>query len=281
MAFKNRRGPMLLWEGSGSLTKRDLASIPVFPSQFACQAWPSRPRIPRTRPMLLRQPPLLFAALTLSSLVQAEDLQLAPIEVTTSEASAGEVAQAQLKSVPGGTNYIDMGSVQQGRVSTNEDVFKYQAGVYAKAANNEGVKLSIRGSGINRAPGAHASGLYTMLDGLPLTGPGGTPYELLEPLWVDHVEVLRGAHGFARGSLALGGAVDYLSHTGYTAPKLQVRYATGSHGYQQRQVSSGQVLGDFDYYVSLTDANADGYQDHTASESKGLIANFGYRFNPN
>jgi iron complex outermembrane receptor protein len=67
--------------------------------------------------MLLRQPPLLFAALTLTSLVQAEELQLAPVEVTSSEASAGEVAQTQLKSVPGGTNYIDMNSVQQGRGS--------------------------------------------------------------------------------------------------------------------------------------------------------------------
>ncbi|MCZ7167016.1 hypothetical protein, partial [Salmonella enterica] len=66
--------------------------------------------------MLLRQPPLLFAALTLSSLAHAETLQLAPVEVTSSEASAGEVAQAQLKSVPGGTNYIDMSRVQQGRV---------------------------------------------------------------------------------------------------------------------------------------------------------------------
>lgn len=93
--------------------------------------------------MLLRHPPFIFAALTLSSLVQAESLQLAPVEVTTAEASAAEIAQAQLKSVPGGTNYIDMDSVQQGRVSTNEDVFKYQAGVYAKAANNEGVKVSI------------------------------------------------------------------------------------------------------------------------------------------
>jgi iron complex outermembrane receptor protein len=166
------------------------------------------------------------------------------------------------------------GGEQSGRTGVS-------AGVYAQSAGNEGVKISIRGSGINRAPGAHASGLYTMLDGLPLTGPGGTPYELLEPLWLDHVEVLRGANGFDRGALALGGAIDYVSHTGYDAPKLQVRYATGSHGYQQRQISSGQVLGDFDYYVSLTDANADGYQDHTASESKGVIANFGYRFNPN
>ena len=46
--------------------------------------------------MLLRQPPFLFAALTFSSLVQAEGLQLAPVEVTTTEASAGEIAQAQL-----------------------------------------------------------------------------------------------------------------------------------------------------------------------------------------
>lgn len=86
--------------------------------------------------MLLRQSPLVFAALTLGSPLHAETLQLAPVEVTTAPASAGEVAQAQLKSVPGATNYVDMDSVQQGRVSTNEDVFKYQAGVYAKAANN-------------------------------------------------------------------------------------------------------------------------------------------------
>jgi len=230
--------------------------------------------------MLLRPPPFLFAALTFSSLVHAEDLQLAPVEVTTPEAGAGEVAQAQLKSVPGATNYIDMSSVQQGRVSTNEDVFKYQPGVYAKAANNEGVKLSIRGSGLNRSPGAHASGLYEMFDGLPLTGPGGTPYELKDPLWQSRVEVLRGANGFDQGALALGGAVNYVTHTGYDAPKLQVRYEAGSRGYAQREISSGQVLGDADYYISLTDSESDGYQRQSAATGKGMAANFGYRFNP-
>ena len=220
--------------------------------------------------MLLRQPPLLFAALTLSSLAHADTLQLAPVEVSSSEASAAEVAQAQLKSVPGGTNFIDMSSVQQGRVSTNEDVFKYQAGVYAKAANNEGVKLSIRGSGLNRSPGSHASGLYEMLDGLPLTGPGGTPYELKDPLWQSRVEVLRGANGFDQGALALGGSVNYVTHTGYDAPKLQVRYEVGSRGYAQREISSGQVLGDADYYISLTDSESDGYQHQSAGTGKGI-----------
>lgn len=230
--------------------------------------------------MLLRQPPLLFAALTLSSLVHAEDLLLAPVEVTSSEASAAEIAQAQLKSVPGATNYIDMNSVQQGRVSTNEDVFKYQAGVYAKAANNEGIKLSIRGSGLNRSPGAHGSGLYEMFDGLPLTGPGGTPYELKVPLWQSRVEVLRGANGFDQGALALGGAVNYVTRTGYDAPKLQLRYEVGSKGYAQREISSGQVLGDADYYISLTDSESDGYQRQSAATGKGFAANFGYRFSP-
>ncbi|MEN5092460.1 TonB-dependent receptor [Pseudomonas protegens] len=228
---------------------------------------------------------LLGLALACPAIAETRSVELAPAQVLGQD-QGGEgqrlaEAEARLAQVPGASNVVDMRRPLQGRVASNQDVLAYQPGVYAQSAGNEGVKISIRGSGINRAPGAHASGLYTMLDGLPLTGPGGTPYELLEPLWVDHVEVLRGANGFDRGALALGGAIDYVSHTGYDAPLLQVRYATGSHGYQQRQVSSGQVLGDFDYYVSLTDANADGYQDHTRSQSKGVIGNFGYRFNPN
>ncbi|WP_085718975.1 TonB-dependent receptor domain-containing protein [Pseudomonas sp. B28(2017)] len=226
---------------------------------------------------------LLGLALVCPAMTEAQGLELGQVligaEDQSDEDQVIEAAKARLAQVPGGTNMVDLRRPLQGRVASNQDVLAYQPGIYAQSAGNEGVKISIRGSGINRAPGAHASGLYTMLDGLPLTGPGGTPYELLEPLWLEHVEVLRGANGFDRGALALGGAIDYVSHTGYDSPLLQVRYATGSHGYLQRQVSSGQVLGDFDYYVAMTEANADGYQDHTASESQGVIANFGYRLN--
>ncbi len=181
----------------------------------------------------------------------------------------------------GATNLVDMAKVEQGRVAGIADVLAYQPGVYAQSPGNEGVKISVRGSGINRGPGSHASGTHIMLDSLPLTGPGGTPYELLEPLWISRAEVLRGANGFERGSLALGGAIDYITHTGYTAPKLQLRYETGSRGYQKRSIASGQVLGDFDYYLALTDSETDGYQDHSSGKGKGLAANFGYRLNEN
>ena len=213
--------------------------------------------------------------------IELTSIELSSIEVQGRAAtSAAEDARDQLGRVPGATNVVDLNRVAQGRVSSNEDVFRYQPGIYAKAANNEGAKISIRGSGLNRAPGAHASGLFETLDGLPLTGPGGTPYELKEPLWLSHVEVLRGANGFERGSLALGGAVNYVTHTGYDAPRLQVRYEAGSHGYAKREISSGQVLGDLDYYLSLTDSNYQGFQDQSAGGSKGIAANVGYRFSP-
>ncbi|MEN1832814.1 TonB-dependent receptor [Pseudomonas lijiangensis] len=222
------------------------------------------------------------AALVCANIVQAANtVSLENIEVSAGTVSAAEASREQAKKVPGATNVVDLNDVEQGRVANNEDVFKYQPGIYAKAANSEGAKISIRGSGINRAPGAHASGLFEMLDGLPLTGPGGTPYELKEPLWLSHVDVRRGANGFDQGSLALGGSINYLTRTGYDAPRLQLRYEAGSHGYTKRQISSGQVLGDLDYYVSLTDSNYDGFQDQSSGGSKGIAANIGYRFNPN
>ncbi|MFN9527176.1 MAG: TonB-dependent receptor family protein [Pseudomonadaceae bacterium] len=224
---------------------------------------------------------LTFNCLAAPIALAQQPMQLDAMQVSGAPLSEIEAAQEELKRVPGATNLVDMDKVEQGRVAGVADVLAYQPGVYAQSPGNEGVKISVRGSGINRGPGSHASGTHILLDGLPLTGSGGTPYELLEPLWISRAEMLRGANGFDRGSLALGGAIDYITHTGYTAPKLQLRYETGSYGYQKRNIASGQVLGDFDYYLALTDSHTDGYQDHASGKGKGVAGNFGYRLNEN
>lgn len=226
---------------------------------------------------------LCLLGLTLAGTVAqaAESVELGQVLIQGQEQDEVQSARERLRRVPGGTNLVDMNRVEQGRVASNQDVLAYQPGVFAQSAGNDGIRLSIRGSGINRAPGAHGSGTYVMLDGLPLTGPGGTPYELFEPLWLSRAEVLRGANGFDRGALALGGAIDFVTHTGYDAAPLQLRYEAGSRGYQKRHISSGQVLGDLDYYVALTDSEYDGYQEHSSGSGKGIAANVGYRFNPN
>ncbi|WDY59894.1 TonB-dependent receptor family protein [Pseudomonas sp. PSKL.D1] len=226
--------------------------------------------------------PYSLLALFVASTAQAAGrIELDQVLIEDKQQTELESATERLHEIPGASNLVDMGKVEQGRVASNQDVLAYQPGVFAQSAGNDGIKLSIRGSGINRAPGAHGSGVYTMFDGLPLTGPGGTPYELFEPLWLSRAEVLRGANGFDQGSLALGGAINYVTHTGYDAAPLQVRYEVGSRGYQHRHISSGQVLGNLDYYVALTDSEYDGYQAHSSGSSKGIAANVGYRFNPN
>lgn len=234
---------------------------------------------------LSRQPArltlLALACLTGHDVFADEPVQLEALQVSGVQRSAVETAREDLAQVPGATNLVDMSKVEQGRVAGVADVLAYQPGVYAQSPGNEGVKISVRGSGINRGPGSHASGTHILLDGLPLTGSGGTPYELLEPLWISRAEILRGANGFDRGSLALGGAIDYITHTGHTAPKLQLRYEAGSRGYQKRSIASGLVLGDFDYYLALTDSETDGYQDHSSGKGKGFAGNFGYRLNEN
>ncbi len=242
--------------------------------------------MPALPPFALRPRHLLAASLLGCAALPAAhadttpgSLQLDGVEVTEQALTEQQVAEAQLKEVPGGTNLVDMQRVEQGRVAGNADVLAYQPGVYAQSPGNEGIKIAIRGSGINRGTGSHASGNHIMLDGLPLTGSGGTPYELLEPLWISRAEVLRGANGFDKGSLALGGAIDYITRTGRDADKLQLRYEAGSRGYQKRSISSGQALGDFDYYINLTDSEYDGYQDHSSGKGKGVAANLGYRLN--
>ena len=124
--------------------------------------------------------PLFLACLLASAALHAEDAaQLDSMTVSGEKYDAVASARAALSEVPGGTNVVDMRQVEQGRVAGVADVLAFQPGVYAQSPGNEGVKISIRGSGINRGPGAHASGNHILLDGLPLTGSGGTPYELL------------------------------------------------------------------------------------------------------
>ncbi|MFT4247221.1 MAG: TonB-dependent receptor [Pseudomonas sp.] len=207
--------------------------------------------------------------------------ELDAVKVSAKGVSARQAAQADVDAVPGGAALIDQQRVEDGRVATSQDVLAYQPGVYALAAGGaDGLKINIRGSGINRGTNYFRSGIYFLFDGLPVSGPSGSPFELFEPLGLAYTEVLKGANGFDLGSLALGGAINYVTQTGREAAPLQLRYELGSFGYQKRQLSSGQTLGDFDYFVSLTDGRSHGYQDHSASRSHGVAGNVGWQVTP-
>jgi len=193
--------------------------------------------------------------------------------------SGVEREKIKLASIPGGTSVINAQEVLKGRNLTNADALAFQPGVFAQSSGGgDGLRLSIRGSGIQTGSNYFRSGVLLMFDGLPVTTPAGTPYELFEPLGLQYTEVLRGANAFDYGGLQLGGAINYVTNTGYNSQVFQVRTEAGSFNYNKEQVSSGKVIGKADYYISLTDSYRGGYQQQTQATSLGVNANFGYKF---
>lgn len=195
--------------------------------------------------------------------------------------SAVQSAAERLAAVPGGTSLITADIFEKGRVGTTSDILAFQPGVFAQTAQgSDGLKISIRGSGINRGTGFFRSGTQFYFDGLPLTGAGGTPYELFEPLGLAYTEVLRGGNAFDYGSVALGGAIDYVTKSGRDSPGFAARTELGSFDYYKAQAASGGVAGPLDYYVSLTGSRRDGFQQLSRATTWGVVGNFGYKFTP-
>jgi len=211
----------------------------------------------------------------------APDAPLETVVIKDSSQSPVQSEEARLANIPGGTSLIAADVFEKGRVGTASDILAFQPGVYAQTAQgSDGLKISIRGSGINRGTGFFRSGTQFYFDGLPLTGAGGTPYELFEPLGLEYTEVLRGGNAFDYGSVALGGAINYVTRSGHDSPGLALRTEGGSFDYYKAQAAGGGVVGAFDYYVSLTGSRRHGFQDLSRAETWGIVSNFGYEISP-
>ncbi|MDP2194335.1 MAG: TonB-dependent receptor, partial [Alphaproteobacteria bacterium] len=172
-----------------------------------------------------------------------------------------------------------MEDVREGRVSTFADTLGLAAGVLAQSRfGAEETRLSIRGSGLQRT--FHGRGIKLMQDGIPVNqADGGFDFQAIEPMATRYVEVYRGANALRYGASTLGGAINFISPTGYNAEKLSVRAEVGSFDYRRFGLSTGGVIGDFDYFVSGSTFNQDGFRDNAKQDAERINANFGYKIN--
>lgn len=208
-----------------------------------------------------------------------EPTQLQAVVVSGAALSTSDEAEDKAYEVPGGVNLIRSEDLSKGTLGTVSDVLKNQPGVYAESVNGgEATRLSIRGSGIVRSGFLFGWGNVLNLDGQRLYGASGNPYEAIEPLAVDHVEVLRGANAFEYGPLSIGGSINYVTKTGYDASPFYARFEAGSYGYFREQISSGDVIGPLDYYLSITRFDKEGFRNNTQSHSTRILGNVGYQF---
>jgi len=222
---------------------------------------------------------------------EAKDATKTPVTIskTVVEGVAGpdtaptaNIALVKLSELPGAVSVITSDKIEKGRVGTAADVLAFEPGVFAQSTGGQdALRVSIRGSGINRGQGSFREGITFLFDGLPLTGAGGSPYELFEPLGVNYTEILRGANASLYGGVALGGAINYVTHTGYDSAPGELRLELGSYDYKKLQLASGGTYGNDDYYATVVLSKREGFQDLTWGYSARVIANFGFRISEN
>jgi iron complex outermembrane recepter protein len=192
-----------------------------------------------------------------------------------------EVAKETLAKTAGGTTVVDMEKVREGRTSNLQDTLGMATGVLAQSRfGAEETRLSIRGSGLQRT--FHGRGLKLMQDGMPTNlADGGFDFPAIDPMATDYIEVYRGANALQYGSSNLGGSINFISRTGYTAPKLEVRTEGGSYGYYRLGVSAGGVEGDVDYFVTASKYGTSSFRDNAQQSADRLTGNVGYKINEN
>ena len=188
-----------------------------------------------------------------------------------------ETKRRELAKIPGAAEVIDADSYKRGRSTTIRDALDFAPGVFVQPRfGAEEARISIRGSGIQRT--FHGRGIQLLQDGVPLNlADGGFDFQAVEPLATRYIEVYRGANSLQFGSTTLGGALNFVSFTGYDASPLTARLEYGSFQSFRAQLSSGLVVGPLDYYVSLTTGFTDGYREHSKQASFRIFSNAGYR----
>ncbi len=188
-----------------------------------------------------------------------------------------EQSREELKRIPGGTEVVDAERYLTGRSSTMADTFALSPGVIAQPRfGSDEARLSIRGSGMQRT--FHGRGIRLLQDGVPLNlADGGFDMQAIDPLAVSHIDILRGSNALTLGASNLGGAINYISSSGLTAPGGAMRIEGGSFDYLRARVETGIVQGKADAYLTLSEQYQEGFRDHSEQNAQRFFGNFGWQ----
>src|SRR5215471_19315649 len=190
-----------------------------------------------------------------------------------------EESAKQRTQVPGAFTVKTTDDMELGRASNFEDLLQRTPGVFLQSENGVEVsKISIRGSGITSED--EPLGVMFLLDGLNFNqGDGETILEDFDVASISYAEVFRGASAFKYGALTLGGAINFVPFTGYTAAPFQVRLEGGSYGFFRGDMSGGGVQGPFDEYGAISFREREGFREHSRENTEICFTDFGYKFN--
>ena len=186
----------------------------------------------------------------------------------------------ELERTVGSVAFVDANTpeIQTRYVHDLRDALKDVPGVYVESRYGQELRLSIRGSNLTRD--FHLRGLELLQDGIPMNSAdgGGDMYQI-DPKYFRAIEVMKGGNALAYGSSTLGGAINFISPTAYTAlaPNM-ASLEGGSYGTVRGQAQMSRIIGNFDFLINGTFTHADNYRKHSTTDYTQLNGNLGYRF---
>lgn len=207
---------------------------------------------------------------------------LEPITVDGGPASAAETARRKLEAIPGGASVIDTQSLSGKADLTLSDALKTAPGVVVQNffGGNDQPRVQIRGSGLQQNPVER--GMLALWNGLPLNrADGAYIVGLANPRGAEFIEVYRGHAANRLGATVLGGAVNFVSPTGISAPGVMVGTEFGSFGQFNLNAQAGGRYGKTDGLVQVSRSQRDGYRDYNSSERTSIDANVGVQLSDN
>lgn len=116
----------------------------------------------------------------------------------------------------------------------------------------------------------YLNAIKTLIDGIPSNVNSGNQrfIDMLFPLEIDYIEVVRGTNDPRYGLHNIGGNINFGTHQGGDYTDMRLGY--GSFDTRQVQVAIGRETGDFAQNGFLGYQASDGYRDHDSSEKYTL-----------
>ena len=187
-------------------------------------------------------------------------------------------ARQRLSRTPGAVSIVAAETYEDRTSEGLYDILRDAPGVFAQKRFGEEARLSIRGSCLSQA--YHQRGVLFAQDGVPFADADGfSDFQKIDPLGARYVEVYRGGNALRFGGAQLGGALNFITPTGRTAPQDNLlRLEGGSFDTVRGQVALAREGDEWDIYGSLSGLSSGGFRDHSEQDQARVSANIGRRF---
>ena len=185
--------------------------------------------------------------------------------------------KARMARIAGSVALVENAQIRSSRQANLQDVLRFVPGVFVQprfGAADES-QISIRGSGLRN--NFHARGVNLLVNGMPYRNADGfTDFESLELATTEAVEVYKGANALRHGGATMGGAINLVTKTGHTAPRLGAFLQRGGYDFNKLQLESGRLLGRFDYYASYAHTSLGGFRDWSGQRRDRINLHLGH-----